>query len=311
MIGPRDLRPPYHGTWYEYSSNGWGILDFIEFCETAEFLCIPAFNTGETPQDMADFVEYVNGDKRTEWGRRRAVDGHPKPYGLRYLQLGNEERVDDKYAAAFEATAKAIWAKDPNITLVVGDFVYNKPITDPWNFTGSVVGLTNLAAHQRILQLAKQHDREVWFDLHVGTDGPRPDSSFNGMLSFIDALANVSGGAKHKVAVFEFNAGNHSHRRALANALAIHALERDGRVPVATSANCLQPDGQNDNGWNQGLLFLNPSNVWLQPPGWVTRMISRNYLPAHVPVTVSGTDQIDVSAKRSKNGKTLAGGQSR
>jgi hypothetical protein len=69
------------------------------------------------------------------------------------------------------------------------------------------------------------------------------------------------------VAVFEFNAGNHAQRRALANALVINALERDGRVPVATSANALQPDGQNDNGWDQGLLFLNPARVWLQPPG--------------------------------------------
>ena len=52
-------------------------------------------------------------------------------------------------------------------------------------------------------------------------------------------------------------------------------IERDGRLPIATSANCLQPDRQNDNGWNQGLLFLNPSQVWLQPPGYVTQMLSR------------------------------------
>ena len=99
------------------------------------------------------------------------------------------------------------------------------------------------------------------------------------MFSFADALDKMADGARHKVVVFEFNAGNHAQKRALANALAINAVERDGRLPIVTSANCLQPDGQNDNGWDQGLLFLNPSQVWLQPPGYVTQMFSRNYLP--------------------------------
>jgi hypothetical protein len=67
----------------------------------------------------------------------------------------------------------------------------------------------------------------------------------------LDKLAN---GARHRVVVFELNANNHSQRRALANALAINAIERDGRLPITTSANCLQPDGQNDNGWDQGFL---------------------------------------------------------
>jgi hypothetical protein len=111
---------------------------------------------------------------------------------------------------------------------------------------------------------------------------------------------------KHRVVVFEFNVGNHSHRRALANAAAINTIERDGRLPIATSANCLQPDGQNDNGWDQGLLFLNPSQVWLQSPGYVTRMVSRNYQPNLVKSEVrSPGNCLDVSAKTSQDGKTL------
>ena len=68
MIGPRDRRPPYTGTWYPYSSNGWGIFDFLNFCEAAGFLGIPDVNMGETPQDMADFIEYVNGPADSPWG---------------------------------------------------------------------------------------------------------------------------------------------------------------------------------------------------------------------------------------------------
>ncbi|MCL5097126.1 MAG: DUF1080 domain-containing protein, partial [Candidatus Omnitrophica bacterium] len=306
MIGPRDRRPPYRGTWYPYSSNGWGIPDFMAFCEAAGFEYIPAFNMGESPQDMGDFIEFAKGPADSKWGQRRVADGHPQPYRLHYLELGNEERVDEEYAARFEAMAKAIWAKDPNIVLVVGDFLYSQPILNPFNFQGAASDITSLAGQQRILQLAKQHNREVWFDVHVGTDGPLPDSTLAGMWSFRNALDKISDGARHKVVVFEFNAGNHSQRRALANAVAIQAVERDGRIPIATSANCLQPDGQNDNGWNQGLLFLDPSHVWLQPPGYVTQMLSRNYLPQLVHCQVTGaTNSLDANAKRSKDRKFL------
>jgi alpha-L-arabinofuranosidase len=307
MIGPRDRRPPYSGIWYRYSTDGWGIPDFMDFCEAAGFEYIPAFNMGETPQEMADFIEYATGPADSAWGRRRVAGGHPQPYRLRYIELGNEERVDEKYADKFEALAKAIWAKDKDIIPVVGDFGYDKQIQDPFNFSGAASKITTLAAHQRILQLAKANNCEVWFDVHVGTEQPATtNTSLAGMFSFADALAKIADGARHKVVVFEFNAGNHAQKRALANAQAILAIERDGRIPIATSANGLQPDGQNDNDWNQGLLFLNPSQVWLQPPGYVTQMLSHNYLPQLLKCDVTGAESgLDAVATRSDDGKTL------
>ncbi len=304
MTGPRALRPPYQGFWYPYSSDGWGIIDFLNFCEAAGFLGIPALNIDETPEDMADFVEYVNGPVDTQWGAKRALDGHPKPYQLKYIEFGNEEHVNDIYFQKFKPMAEAVWAKDTSIIVTVADLCNHKTITDPFNITGHGFGLTTLAPHQKILHLAKQHNREVWFDLHVGTDGPRPDDTLEGMFSYIDALEKIADGANFKIVVFELNSGNHSQRRALANALAINAIQRDGRLPVTCSANCLQPDGQNDNDWDQGLLFLNPSQVWLQPPGYVTQMISRNYQPFVVKSEGPGGD-LDVSVTKSEDGKTL------
>jgi hypothetical protein len=188
--------------------------------------------------------------------------------------------------------------------LIVGDFAYHKVITNPFKFTGADSGISALAGHQKILQLAKEHDREVWFDVHVWTDGPQPDSTLDALFSYIDAIDKIADGAKHKALVFELNALNHSQRRALANAWAINAIQRDGRLPITCSANGLQPDGQNDNGWDQGLIFLNPSQVWLQPPGFVTQMISRNYQPLEVKAE-SPDRNVVVSATRSEDGKTL------
>ncbi len=305
MIGPRDKRPPCHGTWYPYSTNGWGIVDFMNFCEAAGFECIPAFNANETPQDMADFIEYAKGAADSTWGKKRVEDGHPEPYKLSHIEIGNEERVDEEYAARFVAIARRVWPLDPDMVLVVGDFAYGKPITDPFDISGAAARLKTLKGQQNVLRLARENGREVWFDVHMGTEGPRPDSSLGATFTFIDALEKLAGGAKFRVVVFEFNAGNHSQKRGLANALAMNAIQRDGRIPVSCSANCLQPDGQNDNAWDQGLLFLNPAQVWLQPPGWVLRMASHHYAPLDLRTEVLGSDTLDACARRSQDGKML------
>jgi hypothetical protein len=306
MIGPRDQRPAYRGFWFPYSSNGWGIIDFLDFCRAAGFLCIPAFNMGETPQDMADFMEYANGPATSEWGSRRARDGHPEPYRLRHLQLGNEEAVDEAYWQRFQPMAEAIWARDPDVILVVGDFAYDRRFEDPYNFEGAP-RIRSLAAHKKILDLAVQHNREVWFDVHVGTDQPNDPDGLGGIPSFIAALRRLCPPARFKVAVFELNAGNHTLGRALSNAHAINELERLGDdVPVVCSANCLQPCGQNESGWNQGLLFLDPAQVWAQPPYYVTQMVSAHYAPLRLETAVRCPDHtLDVTAKRSEEGRTV------
>ena len=306
MIGPRDRRPPVAGTWYPHSTNGWGIFDFLDFAEAAGFLAIPDLNMGETPADMADFVEYANGPHDSEWGRKRALDGHPNPYRLKYVELGNEEAINDAYFAKFRPIAEAMWAKDPDLILVVGDFAYNKVIVDPMRFEGGAAS-SSLAAHKKILELARERGREVWFDIHVWTDHPPEPNGMKPERSYIEQLGKLAPGAKYKVVIFEYNAGNHAQKRALSNALATIEAEKIGDLlPIACAANCLQPDGQNDNGWDQGLLFLNPSRVWLQPPGYLTKMTRRDAQPLLVASEIKGNaGKLSANAKRSEDGKSL------
>jgi len=305
MIGPRDRRPPYACIWYDESSNGWGIPDFLDFCEAAGFLAIPTLNVDETPQDMADFLEYVNGPAESPWGARRVADGHPQPYHLRHVSLGNEEKVNAAYAAKFKALAETIWAKDKNMVITVGDFLYNDAISDLGRLTGAASGIKDLDGQRQVLELAKRHGREVWFDIHLVTQTPG-HPTVKAFPSYVDALARLGDGANGRAVVYELNAGIHSMHRALGNAAALIAIERDGRLPVVCSANGLQVDGQNDNAWDQGLLFMNPSRVWLQPPGYVMRMVSRGYQPLAVPVEIAGAPaDIGASAKLSEDRKTL------
>lgn len=306
MIGPPEKRPPFVGFWYPHSSNGWNLVDFMNFCEAAQFEYVPNFSINESPQDMTDFVEYAFGGATTKWGAKRVEDGHAAPYRLKAIQLGNEEKVNDEYLAKFTALARAVWSKKPDLILVVGDFLYTKKITDPYKIEGAAGGITTLAVQEKIMALAKEFDAEVWFDIHLVTEGIQRDPTVEVFPSFVDAIDKLSHGAKHKVVVFELNSNNHSLARALSNAVAIHAIERDGRIPICTVANCLQPDGQNDNGWNQGLLFLNPEKVWLQPPGYLNQMMAANRLPRIAHCEVSGGQGTDVLAKRSEDGKVLS-----
>lgn len=306
MIGPRDARPTYKGFWHQYSSNGWGIIDFLATCEAAGFLGIPAVNMDETPQDIADFIEYVNGPADSTWGKKRAEDGHPKPFKLKFLEMGNEEAINETYWQKFKPLAEAIWAKDFDITLVVGDFIYRWPIVDPYK-TDSNPLIRTLSEHKKILDLATEHNREVWFDIHVSTDHPSELGDSVGPSTLTQALRKLCPDAKFKVAVFELNANNHGVKRMLASAKLLGEYQRmSDDVPIVTSANCLQPDGQNDNGWNQGLLFLNPSKVWAQPPYYLTQMLANNYLPQVVATDVqSPDDALSATATRSEDGRIL------
>jgi alpha-L-arabinofuranosidase len=300
MLGPADRRPGYKGLWYEHSSNGWGIIDFLNLCEAMGLMGVPAFNMDESPADMADFIEYVNGPAESEWGKRRVADGHPAPYGLKHVQLGNEEAVDEAYRRRFEPMAEAIWKKDAGIIPVVGDFEYRQVIVDPHNFKGAP-HITSLAAHEQMLQFAKARGKSLWFDFHIWNQSPGE------CKKHLTALSSVAGwfeklapGADFKICVFEENATNHAIRRALAHGETINGLMRlADRVPIVCAANGLQVDGQNDNGWDQGLLFMNSSKVWNQPPGLVTRMVSENRLTDGVEVEANGVDVLGrISADR-------------
>jgi alpha-L-arabinofuranosidase len=148
----------------------------------------------------------------------------------------------------------------------------------------------------------------VWFDVHIGNHNPRDaQEPIAALASFDAALARLSPGADYMLCVLEENAKNHAMRRAVAHGETVGGLMRLGdRVRIVCAANALQPDGQNDNGWDQGLLFLNPSRVWLQPPGYVTQMISRNHQPQVVDAAVTGSDgDLDVTATLSAEGATL------
>ncbi len=68
-------------------------------------------------QDTVDLIEFANGSVRTEWGKVRAALGHPKPFNLKYIGLGNEENTDT-FQANFPRFRDAVEAAHPEVTVI-------------------------------------------------------------------------------------------------------------------------------------------------------------------------------------------------
>jgi hypothetical protein len=286
MIGAPEFRPSYDGWWYRKSSNGFGSIEFLQLCEKLGVVAVPDLSSYESPEDMIDYVQYTTGtDETNEWVRRRIADGHPAPYDLQYIEIGNEERVNDDFAARFNAIANAIWSVKPEMQLIVGDFEYKKVVEDPYHLdpATSPSRITTLAPHQCILENAMAQGKagKVWFDIHWWSqEGNQPTLFLDPAKSFYSQLNKLVPGSEAHFCVFELNANAHDFERALANAYSIiEAHNFNGAIPMMASANCLQVQDQNDNEWNQGLLFLNNRQVWTQAPGYVERMFSDVHQP--------------------------------
>ena len=134
-IGPLVDRPTHPSPWHYRSSDGMGLLEFLEWCEDLKMQPLLAVYAGYSMQqefvkpgpdlepyvqDALDEIEYVTGDANTKWGAERVKDGHPAPFKLSYVEIGNEDWFDksgtygDRYAQYY----KAIKAKYPELQLI-------------------------------------------------------------------------------------------------------------------------------------------------------------------------------------------------
>ena len=134
-IGPLVDRPTHRSPWNYQSSDGMGLLEFLEWTEDLKIEPVLAVFAGYalkgdhihpgpalTPyvEDALDEIEFVTGDTSTKWGAVRAKLGHPAPFPLHYVEIGNEDWFDrsGSYEGRFAQFDKAIKAKYPNLQTI-------------------------------------------------------------------------------------------------------------------------------------------------------------------------------------------------
>lgn len=119
---------------YYYQSYGLGFYEYFTLCEDLGCEPIPCLNAGIScygPQyaamknmqqyidDAIDLIEFANGDPKTnKWAALRAEMGHPEPFQMRYLEIGNEQIGDSRYFERFELFEQQIHEKYPDILLI-------------------------------------------------------------------------------------------------------------------------------------------------------------------------------------------------
>jgi alpha-N-arabinofuranosidase len=134
-IGPLVDRPGHRSPWRYRSTDGMGLLEFLNWCEDLKMEPLLAVYAGYSlqqehvnpgadlqpyVQEALDEIEYVTGDVSTKWGAQRAKDGHPAAFPLRYVEIGNEDWFDKSksYDARYAQFYDAIKKKYPALQLI-------------------------------------------------------------------------------------------------------------------------------------------------------------------------------------------------
>ena len=270
-LGDPASRPGEYITWGERCSYGFGYHEMLQFCEDLNmdgmFVCnagmADMFRSGEfCPDDTLDYyinecldaIEYALGDTNTEWGAKRASAGHPQPFPLKYVEIGNEH-YGKAYEARFDKFYKAVKAKYPDIVVVSNHFI---------NGLGASAKTDIVDPH--------------WY----GT----PNFYFNNTTLF-DSIPR----GDHKAYIGEwacnFNVGKGNMRAALAEAAFMTGIERNADYVTMTSyAPLLQ--NKNDKDWNVNLIWFDGQNTVGRASYYTQCMAANNKADYNVEANYTG-----------------------
>lgn len=172
-IGPLEARKPLPNIWRYHQTRGLGYFEYFQFCEDIGAEPIPviaagvccqnsgtcsSYSWGEVGcggqqrgipmdkmdayiQDILDLIEYANGDSQnTKWGKIRAESGHPKPFNLKYIGIGNEDIITDVFKERFAMIYQAVKKKYPEITIIgtSGPSCEGSDYEEGWNFAAKL-----------------------------------------------------------------------------------------------------------------------------------------------------------------------------
>ena len=148
-LGPVEERPTWRNNWRYNQTLGLGYYEYFCFCEEIGAKPLPVLPGGFNPhkgegvpmeelqewvQEALDLIEFANGTADSKWGAVRAGMGHPEPFGLEYLGIGNEE-IGEGFFERYPYFHNAIRAKYPEIKLIntAGPFSVGEGYEDGWN----------------------------------------------------------------------------------------------------------------------------------------------------------------------------------
>ena len=290
-IGPLEARKPARNLWGYHQSMGLGYYEYFQFCEdigaeplpvlAAGVPCqnsachgdlrggqqggIPMSEMGAYIQDILDLIEWANGDaKKTKWGKIRAESGHPKPFNLKYIGIGNEDLITDVFEERFTMIYLAIKEKYPEMIVVgtVGPFNEGTDYVEGWKLADKL-GVPMVDEHY--------YQSPGWF-LHNQDFYDKYDRSKKTKVYLGEYATHIPGRRANM-------------ETALTEALYLTALERNGDVVHMSSyAPLLAKDGRTQ--WNPDLIYFNNREVRPTTGYYVQKLYGQNagdhYIPSQI-----------------------------
>lgn len=275
-VGPLQDRKPDKNIWGYHQTRGLGFFEFFQFCEDIGAEPLPVLAAGvpcqnsapdqngfggqqggipmsDMPaycQEILDLIEWANGDPATsKWAKMRADAGHPEPFNLKYIGIGNEDIISTTFEERYEMICKAIKQKYPNIIVcgTVGPF--HDPSAD------YVEGWKFAKAHHNIIDMVDEHYYESpgWFMHHQ---------------NYYDDYDRKG----PKVYLGEYASRTRTVESALVEAMHLCSLQRNGDVVAMSSyAPLLCKEGYAN--WNPDMIYFNNDTITSLTPSYYTQLL--------------------------------------
>ncbi len=301
-IGPQAKRQMYPlEIWDDRDVNSFGVDEFVAMCRRvgAEPLIVVNIGTkqwngdvdpAEFLQDVRDWIEYCNGAADSTWGRVRAANGHPEPYGVKYWEIDNEtwHMGAAAYADAVNVFAPAMKQVDPSIRLAAcGSAGYgDDPNGLPWNQTI----IDKCAAHIDYLSIHHYENPDAF------AQGPRAyEAFFEKTAQLIAKSANPN----LKIYVSEWNAQSTDWRTGLYCGGLLNAFERCGSfLEVGGPALFLRHVSATD--WDNAFINFDQDR-WFPAPNYVVMKLWRDHFAAQRIAVTGDAGPLNVVATTSSS----------
>ncbi len=303
-LGPIEDRPGHACCWGYRSSDGMGLLEFLEWCEDMQAEPVLAVYAGYSLQgghlkagaelapiveEALNEIEYVTGDTNTTWGARRAKDGHPAPFQLNCVEIGNEDFFDQSktYDARYAQISDAIRAQYPRLKLI------------------STIAGAQL--NGRKADIVDQHDYSATDEFikksrNYGSDFNRqgPEIFVGEWAAHEDAAVRPWDGAAHKLAPTP------TMKAAIGDGVFMAALERNADI---IKMHCYAPLLVNVNPgarqWRPNLIGYDALTAYGSPSYYAIQMFSRNLGDEILPVTFANTSVQGCATRNRRTGEII------
>ena len=278
-IGPKETRKQQKNTWGYHQSVGLGYFEYFQFCEDAGMEPLPILPCGVSCQgtnggwglwptqaqdvvpmsqmdewvaEAIDLIEWANGDPATnKWAKMRADAGHPAPFNLKYLGIGNEEKISPEFIERFKYIFERVTKAHPEIVIVgtdgPGSHKDNPDYEAGWKLADEI-GIPVNDEHY-------YEPRDYFLNKRQYDNYPRD--------------------RKTKVYLGEYAAKDKKLIDALAEGLYLLHVERNGDVVAMTSYAPLFARKDNTN-WNPDMIYFDNERAYLTCSYYVQQLFGQS-----------------------------------